>query len=89
MPQEDSSSSIRNNGRIPRLFEDYDLFGYCAECRIESKAVSVRKVCTEMCKFMGKELRETAPAARGREEAGFTQFLTHKSTLLSMKVKSQ
>ena len=33
---------------------------------------------------MGKELRENAPAARGSEEAGFTQFLTHKYTLLSM-----
>ena len=38
---------------------------------------------TEKCRFMGKELRENAPATRGSEEAGFTQFLTHKSTLLS------
>ena len=38
---------------------------------------------TEMRKFMGEELRENVPAARGTEEAGFTQFLTHKSTLLS------
>ena len=38
---------------------------------------------TEGCKLMGKELRETAPAARGSKEAGFTQFLAHKSTLLS------
>ena len=38
---------------------------------------------TEMCKFIGKELRENLHAARGSEEAGFTQFLTHKSILLS------
>ena len=40
---------------------------------------------TEMCKFMGKELHENAPAARGVEEARFTQSLTHKSSLLSTK----
>ena len=33
---------------------------------------------------MGEELRENAPAARGSEEAGLTQFLAHKYTLLSM-----
>ena len=38
---------------------------------------------TEMCKFMGKELLENAPAPIGSEKAGFTQFLAHKSTLLS------
>ena len=38
---------------------------------------------TEVFKLMCKELRENAPAARGRQEAGFTQFLTHKYTLLS------
>ena len=32
---------------------------------------------------MGKELRENVPASRGSEEAGITQLLTHKSTLLS------
>ena len=32
---------------------------------------------TEMCKFP-----ENAPGARGSEEAGLTQFLAHKSTLL-------
>ena len=37
-----------------------------------------------MCKFMYKELCENASAARWSEEAGFTQFLTHKSTLLSI-----
>ena len=39
---------------------------------------------------MGKELRENAPApvARGSKEAGFTPFLTHKSKLLSIYVKS-
>ena len=47
-----------------------------------SKSLSVPS--TEMCKFMGKELRENAPAARQSEEAGFTQFLTLKSTLLSL-----
>ena len=36
-----------------------------------------------MCKFMGKEQRKSAPLARGGEEEGFKQFLTHKSTLLS------
>ena len=39
---------------------------------------------TEMCRFIGKELRENAPAVRESKEAGFTQFLTHKYTLLSM-----
>ena len=39
-----------------------------------------------MCKFMGKELRENAPAARQNEEAGISQFLTHKFTLLSSAV---
>ena len=33
---------------------------------------------------MGKELRENALAARESEEAIITQFLTPKSTLLSM-----
>ena len=37
-----------------------------------------------MCKFTGKELRENAPAARGSEEAGLTQILVHKPTLLSI-----
>ena len=36
---------------------------------------------------MVKELRENAPAARGREEAGFTQFLAHKSTLRERATK--
>ena len=31
-----------------------------------------------MCKFMGKDLRENAFAARGSEEARFTQFLTSR-----------
>ena len=39
---------------------------------------------TEMRKFMGEELRENVPAAREGEEVGFTQFLTHKYTLLSI-----
>ena len=39
--------------------------------------------CTEKRKFMSEELRENAPAARGSEEAGFTHYLTHKSTPLS------
>ena len=39
---------------------------------------------TEMCEFMGMELRENAPSARDSEEAGITQFLTHKSTLFSI-----
>ena len=33
---------------------------------------------------MGKELRENAPAARGSKEAEFMQFLTDKSSLLSV-----
>ena len=37
-----------------------------------------------MCKFIGKELHENVPVARGSKEAGFTQFLTHKSTLSSI-----
>ena len=37
---------------------------------------------TEMCNFMGNELRENTPAASESEEAGFTQFLTQNSTLL-------
>ena len=47
------------------------------------------KTFTEECKFMGKELRESRlwpreSRARGwtRPEVGFTQFLTHKCTLL-------
>ena len=40
-------------------------------------------LCTEMCKFMGKELCETRPAAGRSEEAEFTQLLTHESTLLN------
>ena len=36
-----------------------------------------------MCKFMVKELRKNALAAGGTEEVGLTQFLAHKSTLLS------
>ena len=39
-----------------------------------------------MCKFMGKELRKNAPAARGSEDAGFTQFRTPKSTPLRISV---
>ena len=39
-----------------------------------------------MCKFTDKEFRENAPAARRSEEAGLTQFLTYKYTLLSTKV---
>ena len=41
---------------------------------------------TEMCEYMGKQLHETAPAARKSEEAGFTQFLAHKFTLLISKM---
>ena len=37
-----------------------------------------------MCKVIGKELHENVPVARGNKEAGFTQFLTHKSTLSSV-----
>ena len=42
--------------------------------------------CTEMCKFMGKGLRENVPPARGSEEVGFTQFHTHKPTLPSISL---
>ena len=35
---------------------------------------------------MGRELRENAPAAKGSEEAGFTQFLTYESTLLDTQM---
>ena len=41
-----------------------------------------------MCKFIGKELHGNAPAARGSNEVGFTQFLTHKSTRLSIVMAS-
>ena len=39
-----------------------------------------------MCKFMGQELLENSPVARESEEAGITQFLTHKSTLISINI---
>ena len=41
------------------------------------------RICSEKSKFLGKELRENAPLARGSVEAEFTQFLTQKSILLS------
>ena len=44
---------------------------------------ALKRQYTEMCKFMVKELCERAPLSRGSKEEGFTQVLTHKSTLLS------
>ena len=35
---------------------------------------------------MGQELLENSPVARESEEAGITQFLTHKSTLISINI---
>ena len=43
---------------------------------------------TEKCMFMGKELRETSASRWTHQEAGFTQFLTHKSALLSIHTSS-
>ena len=41
---------------------------------------------TEMCKFVGEELRETRARGLARQEAGFTQFRTQNYTLLSTGV---
>ena len=53
---------------------------------IVAHMVLIAPACTRTvtCKFMGKEWCENVPAARGSEEAEITQFLTHKSTPLSM-----
>ena len=44
----------------------------------------------DLCKHMGNELLENAPAARGSEEAGITQFLTHKPTyVLAFRLRAK
>ena len=45
--------------------------------------ITIEVKCTEVCKFVGKDLRENAPAARESDEVGITQFLTRKYTHLS------
>ena len=39
------------------------------------QCMSAQCICTEMCIFMGMELRENAPAARWREESGLAHSL--------------